>query len=261
MGYSHLLFQSFAWPEHTVPIMSSCEILPFSATLPDTVIFDLDGTLIDSAPDLTAALNATLATLGLAAIPEAEVRHMVGHGARKLIERGLEAHALGKTAPEIDALVEVFIRHYAGHVADHSFAFPGVVATLNWLRARGVKLGVCTNKPEALAKQVLIALELDDFFPAKAILGGDSLTVKKPDGRHLIATVEALDGDLDRTVMVGDSATDLNAARDADVPVVLVSFGYTPIPARDLGADAVIDHFGDLTKVLPQVLDRQRAPL
>ncbi|PWR23095.1 phosphoglycolate phosphatase [Zavarzinia compransoris] len=241
--------------------MSSCEILPFGATLPDTVVFDLDGTLIDSAPDLTGALNATLATLGLAAIPEAEVRHMVGHGARKLIERGLEAHAVAKTAAEVDALVEIFIRYYASHVADRSVVFPGVVATLNWLKARGVKLGVCTNKPEALAKQVLIALELDGYFPAAAILGGDSLAVKKPDGRHLIATVEALDGNLDRTVMVGDSATDLNAARDAGVPTVLVSFGYTPIPARELGADAVIDHFGDLAKVLPEVLDRSHARL
>lgn len=239
--------------------MSSCEILPFTTTLPDTVIFDLDGTLIDSAPDLTGALNATMATLGLAPIPEDEVRHMVGHGARKLIERGLEAHAVPKSAAEVDDLVEVFIRYYAGHVADRSVVFPGVVATLNWLRARGVRLGVCTNKPEALARQVLIALELDGFFPAKAILGGDSLPVKKPDGRHLIATVEALEGDLTRTVMVGDSSADLRAARDADVPVVLVSFGYTPVPAHELKPDAVIDHFADLTKVMPQVLDRHRA--
>ncbi|MDD3445647.1 MAG: phosphoglycolate phosphatase [Zavarzinia sp.] len=239
--------------------MSSCEILPFSITLPDTVIFDLDGTLVDSAPDLTGALNATMATLGLHPIPEAEVRHMVGHGARKLIERGLEAHAVPKSSAEVDALVAVFIDHYAGHVADSSVAFPGVVATLDWLRARGVRLGVCTNKPESLAKQLLVALELDRFFPAAAILGGDSLPVKKPDGRHLIATVEALEGDLTRTVMVGDSATDLRAARDADVPVVLVSFGYTPVPAHELEPDAVIDHFTDLTKVMPEVLDRHRA--
>lgn len=239
--------------------MSSCEILPFSATLPDTVIFDLDGTLVDSAPDLTGALNATLASLGLAALPEAEVRHMVGHGARKLIERGLEAHAVPKSASEIDALVEHFIHYYAGHVADHSVAFPGVVATLNWLRARGVRLGVCTNKPVVLAKQLIVALELDGYFPTDAILGGDSLTVKKPDGRHLIATVEALSGDLDRTVMVGDSATDLNAARDAGVPAVLVTFGYTPIPAEKLGADAVIGHFSELPHVLTQVLDRTGA--
>ncbi|PWR24749.1 phosphoglycolate phosphatase [Zavarzinia aquatilis] len=239
--------------------MSSCEILPFSATLPDTVIFDLDGTLVDSAPDLTGALNATMASLGLAALPEAEVRHMVGHGARKLIERGLEAHAVPKSAGEIDALVDYFIGYYAGHVADHSVAFPGVVATLNWLRARGVRLGVCTNKPVVLAKQLIVALELDEFFPADAILGGDSLTVKKPDGRHLIATIEALSGDLDRAVMVGDSATDLNAARDAGVPAVLVTFGYTPIPAQKLGADAVIDHFRELPHALTQVLDRTGA--
>ncbi len=238
--------------------MTSCEILPFSATLPDTVIFDLDGTLVDSAPDLTGALNATLAFIDLAPIPEAEVRHMVGHGARKLIERGLEAHAVPKTEREIDALMTRFIDHYAGHVADRSVVFPGVVSTLNWLSARGVKLGVCTNKPEALAKQLIVALELDVFFPGQAILGGDSLTVKKPDGRHLIATVEALEGDLDRTVMVGDSATDRNAARDAGVPVVLVTFGYTPIPAIQLEADATVDHYTELPNVLSQVLDRHR---
>lgn len=238
--------------------MTSCEILPFSATLPDTVIFDLDGTLVDSAPDLTGALNATLASLGLSALPEAEVRHMVGHGARKLIERGLEAHAVPKSAAEVDGLVDYFIRYYAGHVADASVAFPGVLSTLNWLRARGVRIGVCTNKPEVLAKQLIVALELDGFFPPAAILGGDTLAVKKPDGRHLIATVEALGGDLTRTVMVGDSATDLNAARDADVPVVLVTFGYTPIPAEKLGADATIGHFTELPHALTQVLDSAR---
>jgi phosphoglycolate phosphatase len=239
--------------------MSSCEILPFTATLPNTVIFDLDGTLVDSAPDLTGALNATLATLELAPIPEDEVRHMVGQGVRKLLERGLEAHARPMNSAGLDALSTVFVDYYAAHVADHSRPFPGVVATLRWLQARGVKLGVCTNKPEALAKQLIAALDLDEFFPAAAILGGDSLTVKKPDGRHIIATVEALDGDLDRTVMVGDSAADSNAARDAGIPVILVSFGYTPIPARDLGPEAVIDHFNELPAALSRVLDRHRA--
>ena len=239
--------------------MSSCEILPFSATLPNTVIFDLDGTLVDSAPDLTGALNATLATLELAPIPEDEVRHMVGQGVRKLLERGLEAHARPMNGAGLDALSAVFVDYYAAHVADHSRPFPGVVATLRWLAARGVKLGVCTNKPEALARQLIAALALDEFFPEAAILGGDSLTVKKPDGRHIIATVEVLDGDLDRTVMVGDSAADSNAARDAGIAVILVSFGYTPIPARELGPDGVIDHFNELPAALSRVLDRHRA--
>lgn len=241
--------------------MSSCQILPFSATLPDTVIFDLDGTLVDSAPDLTGALNAALATLDLAPISDEQVRHMVGHGARKLIERGLEAHARPMTAAGIDRLMEAFLSYYADHVADRSAPFPGVVTTLRWLKARGVKLGVCTNKPESLARQLLKALDLDQFFPTRAILGGDSLTVKKPDGRHIIATVEALDGNLDRCVMVGDSAPDRNAAADAGIPVVLVSFGYTPIAAAALEPEAVIDHFNELPAALTRVLDRHRARL
>ncbi len=239
--------------------MSSCEILPFSATLPDTVIFDLDGTLVDSAPDLTTALNATLGTLDLAPISDGEVRHMVGHGARKLIERGLEAHARPMDSAGVDKLCDIFIDYYADHVADRSRPFPGVVATLQWLKARGVKLGVCTNKPEGLAKQLIRTLDLDQFFPARAILGGDSLKVKKPDGRHIIATVEALDGDLDRSVMVGDSAPDRNAARDAGIPAVLVSFGYTPVAAALLEPEAVIDHFTELPAALTRVLDRHRA--
>ena len=212
--------------------------------LPKTVIFDLDGTLVDTSPDLTAALNAVLAAAGRKPLPEIEVRHLVGRGARVLIERGMAA--TGEPADEalVPKLFQDFLDYYGAHIADGSKPFPGAEKAVRRLAAAGHPLGICTNKPEALSFKLMDALRLRSLFPV--ILGADSQPYRKPDPRHLLDTIAKLGGDRRDAVLVGDSETDVKTARAAGVPIVLVSFGYTEIPVRELGADAVIDHFDRL---------------
>lgn len=215
---------------------------------PDAVAFDLDGTLVHSAPDLTAALNAVLARAGRPPVSEALLRTLVGEGAGRLIEKGLEATGGPLGEAERADLLAFFLSHYAENICIHSHAFPNVVDVLEALTADGIGLCVCTNKPERLARRLLDALDLTRFFPPP--VGGDSLAFKKPDRRHLEAAVAPLGVALDRVVMVGDSAADLGVARNAGVPCVLVSFGYTAIPAADLGGDVLIDDFAELPAAL-----------
>jgi len=217
-----------------------------------TIIFDLDGTLVDTAPDLTAALNAVLTKASHRPVSEAETRHMVGRGARALIENALAATGAPPDADLVAEMLGQYLEFYGAHLADHSAPFPRVVETLDALRKEGMRLGVCTNKPEALSQRLLRALGLERHFAA--VLGGDSLPVRKPDPGHLIETVRRAGGDVARAVMVGDSVTDLAAARAAGMPVVLVSFGYTETPAHMLGADALIDDFAALMPALARLL-------
>ncbi len=212
--------------------------------LPELVIFDLDGTLVDTAPDLCAALNVALASLGRAGVDMATVRHLVGHGARALIERGL-ALTGGGDAALVEQALPAFLTHYAAHIAEGSRPYAGVEAAMDELAAAGTALAVCTNKPVALAEQLIAALGWSGRFAA--VLGGDSLAVKKPDGEHVRATARAAGRGLDNAAYVGDTAVDVAAARDARVPVVVVSFGFGE---GELGADSVIDDYGELTRVL-----------
>ena len=215
--------------------------------LPGLVIFDLDGTLVDTAPDLCAALNAALADLGRPGIDAATVRHLVGHGARALIERGLAVTGGGSDA-EIARALPVFLTHYAAHIADGSKPFPGAEAALDALVAAGSVVAICTNKPVVLARALVVALGWDGRFAA--VLGGDSLAVRKPDGGHVTATAAAAGVALRRAVFVGDTAVDVAAARAAGVPVIAVSFGFAAEPAAALGADAVLDDFDALLPAL-----------
>jgi phosphoglycolate phosphatase len=220
--------------------------------LPDTVIFDLDGTLVDSAPDLSAALNHTLRSLDLPAIDEEAVRHMVGHGARKLIERGVTAAGAELDDDGFDAALTTFLDFYGENVAVRTRPFPNALDVLDLLAGEGVKLGICTNKPQRLTDLLLGELGLSGRFGA--IVGADSVPEKKPHAGHLTATVDRLGGDLRRTVMVGDSQTDVDAARNAGTPVVVVGFGYTTVPAADLMADRLIHDFTDLPGVLADLM-------
>jgi len=215
---------------------------------PESVIFDLDGTLVDTSPDLTAALNAVLMREGRPIVPEDDVRHMVGRGARVLIERAMAGSGAPVLPDDAAALVQHFLDHYDANIAVHSKPFASAEIVARRLAARGHRLGVCTNKPEALSLKLLDALKLRDLFPA--ILGADSRPYRKPDPRHLLDTIAAAGGRRESAVLVGDSETDVLTARAANVPIIIVSFGYTETPARELGADIVIDHFDALEQAL-----------
>jgi phosphoglycolate phosphatase len=215
--------------------------------LPRTILFDLDGTLVDTAPDLAAAMNHVLAAHDRPPLPVDDVRHLVGHGARALIARGFAATGQGR--PDlVEPAMPLFLQFYAAHIADGSRPFAGVAAALDALAAAGCVLAVCTNKPTALALALIEALGWRARFAA--IVGYDSVPRAKPDAGHVHATLAACGGDAASAVFVGDSATDVGAARNAGLPILLVSFGFTDVPAGELGADAVIDHYDELLPAL-----------
>ncbi len=206
-----------------------------------TIIFDLDGTLVDSAPDLCGVVNDMLRHHGRVGLDMDDIRKMVGDGAARLIERGFGATG-GLPAPLPD-LTSEFIRLYEGRIARETRPFPGVVDTLERFRAAGLKMGVCTNKTTHLSRRLLDELDLIRFFTS--VVGGDG-PARKPDRRHLEAVMGELNADATGALMVGDSMNDVAVARNAGVKVVAVSFGYTRIAPQDLGADLLIDRFDDL---------------
>ena len=213
-------------------------------SLPPTLVLDLDGTLVDTAPDLMAALNIVLRQEGLRTMTLPEAIGMIGAGARALVERGLAATGAKRTTAEVDALFATFLDHYSAHIADGSRPYPGAVAAIDRFAAAGWRIAVCTNKLEGLSRRLLEELGIDRRFAA--IGGGDTFGVKKPDPKHLRQTIAMAGGDVGRAIMVGDSETDIATAKAAGIPVVAVDFGYTSIPVRDLGPDRVISHFDQL---------------
>ena len=217
---------------------------PFRAA---RVVFDLDGTLVDTAPDLSAALNHVLRAAGGTPLALAEVRHMVGAGARALIERGIAANGSRLAGADRDEMLDLFLHHYEAHIADRSRPFPGAGALLERLRAAGVALGICTNKPQALTLALLDALDLRRHFAA--IVGADAAPEKKPHPAHLECVLAGLGGD-GPAVMVGDSPTDVAAARAYGIPVIAVDYGYSPVPPAALGADALIADLAALAPLL-----------
>jgi phosphoglycolate phosphatase len=221
-----------------------------------TIIFDLDGTLVDTAPDLVETLNVVLGREGLPAIPYEEARLLVGAGARRMIERGIASG--GGPAADIDRLFDDFIAYYADHVADRSRAFPGVVEALDTLAARGCRFAVCTNKLEWLSVRLLNALGLADRFVA--ICGQDTFAVQKPHPDALHGTLRRAGGTLHRAVMVGDSHTDIATAKAAGMPIIVVDFGYTEIPVAQLAPDKIISHFNALPDSIADVLAARGVP-
>ena len=213
----------------------------------DAVVFDLDGTLIDTAPDLHAHLNAMLVELGRPGLELEEIRPMIGDGARMLLKRGLEASGGLPDGKDLEMLFAEFLERYTAEPARLGTVYDGALEILEDLAAAGVRLGLCTNKPQAPTDKLLAAVGLQRFFPVA--LGGDALPVKKPDAAHIRAVLDRLGAD-GHAVMVGDSENDLLAARATGVPCILVSFGYTPVPARELGADLVIDRMSELSAAL-----------
>ncbi|HEX2115998.1 MAG TPA: phosphoglycolate phosphatase [Alphaproteobacteria bacterium] len=208
------------------------------------IVFDLDGTLVDSAPDLCGVVNQMLKRHGRMELDLEQIRKMVGDGAAKLIERGFAAEGLPAPLPD---MTKEFIELYEARIADETRPFPGVVATLERLKAAGLRLGVCTNKTTRLSRKLLDELDLLRFFTS--VVGGEG-PARKPDPRHLQAVIGELAASEATTLMVGDSRNDVAAAKAAGVEVVAVSFGYTTIAPSDLGADRVIDRFDELGDVV-----------
>jgi phosphoglycolate phosphatase len=209
-----------------------------------TIVFDLDGTLVDTAPDLINALNFILEREGMPAVPLQSARNMIGAGAKKLLERGLEIDGRNFSAPELARLTDDFIAYYAEHIADLSRPFDGLEAALDDLQGRGYRFAVCTNKLEWLSKRLLDQLNLSSRFAA--ICGADTFGVAKPDPAIFRQTVARAGGEVSAAIMVGDAGPDVGVARRAGVPVIGVSFGYTEVPILDLKPDRVIDHMSEL---------------
>jgi phosphoglycolate phosphatase len=217
-----------------------------------TIVFDLDGTLIDTAPDLIATLNLILAREGLPGRPYDAARRLIGGGARGMIERALGEEGRPAAKPEVDRLFAAFIEHYAAHIADRSRPYPQLEATLDGLAAAGHRLAVCTNKLEWLSRRLLTALNLTGRFAA--ICGQDTFGVMKPDPDVLRWTIQRAGGQLDAAVMVGDSGTDVRTARAANVPVIAVDFGYTEVPIATLRPDRIISSYAELPAAIAAVV-------
>lgn len=217
-----------------------------------TIAFDLDGTLVDTAPDLLAALNIVLREAKLAPISADDARGLFGGGARVLIERGLSFHGVEAEAAEIDRMQARFLAYYEDHLADHSQPYPGVAEMLESLASRSAQLVVVTNKYERYAVKLLSMLGLAGRF--SVIAGPDTFGVRKPDPGHLLGAVARAGGNPVRTVMIGDSKTDVATARAAKVPVVAVSYGYRDVAAEALGADRVIDRLDEVPEAVAELL-------
>lgn len=215
------------------------------------VVFDLDGTLIDSAPDVAAALNRALAAEGRRALSLAEVQQLVGEGARPLIRRAWAATGPEITEAELPAALERYLAEYAARPAEHTVVYDGVREVLDRLEAEDVALAVCTNKPATMTRLVLEALGWRQRF--RAVVGGDDTPHPKPDGRHVLTTLERMGHGVAGAAYVGDSATDVAAARAAGLPVVAVRWGYARMEPEALGADLLISHFGELPQALARL--------
>ena len=214
-----------------------------------TIVFDLDGTLVDTAPDLTHALNYALARGGQPPVSPETVRSLVGLGAQVMVEEGLRRAGV---KADLKSMLGDFLTHYEANIAAESRPFPGAVEALDRLKTEGARLAICTNKRESLSRKLLQELGLERYF--SAIAGRDTFAVSKPDPGHLTGAIRLAGGDPFRAVMIGDSDVDVKAAKAASVPVVLVSFGYAgPAPAAT-AAEAVIDHFEELHANLTSLL-------
>jgi phosphoglycolate phosphatase len=218
---------------------------------PAAILFDLDGTLVDSLPDIGRAVNLMLSAVGRRTASLEEMRYWMGDGTTVLIERSLKATG-GLPEESLSGLVDRYIGYYRGHTVIETRPFPGVEAALRKLKAAGYRLGVCTNKPTDLSNELLEGVGLASMF--SAVVGGDSVPARKPAAGHVLATLEAVGGFRDEAMMVGDSGNDVAAARAAGLPVVVVGYGYTRIAPAELGADAVLQDFGELPDLVARFI-------
>lgn len=217
-----------------------------------TIVYDLDGTLADTAGDLMGALNFVLDREGLPTLPVENARSLLGAGGRALIQRGFAASGHELSPQKLEMLFGDFLAHYNDHIDIHTRLYPGVLAALDVFDSAGWAQAVCTNKMEASAKMLMEKLGVAERFAF--ICGQDTFGVGKPDPKPLIGTIEGSGGTTSRAIMIGDSATDIKTARAAGLPVICVDFGYTDIPVTELGPDRVISHFDELEAAVAQVM-------
>lgn len=208
-------------------------------------LFDLDGTLADTGPDLRDSLNHAVATIGIPPVSLDFLNFAVGQGGRVMIERTLKAHDVKPTDELMAELHPLFLEHYETHMPGHTVFFDGVLGLVQDLRRAGWATAVCTNKPQALADRLLACLQKTSLFDA--VCGGDLFAYRKPDGRHLLSTIEAARGDPRQAIMFGDSVSDVAGARSAGIPVIGVPFGYTDVPIAELKPDLVIEIWHDIS--------------
>ena len=220
-----------------------------------TLVFDLDGTLAETAPDLIDALNHVLAEDGIGPVPLDAARALVGAGARALIERGYALGGRALAKERLDAQFAEFLKFYNAHIADKSTLFPGVEACLDRCRAEGWTLAVCTNKLEHSSNLLLERLGVRHRFAF--VCGQDTFGIAKPDPKPLVETVRSAGGQISSSLMIGDSVTDIRTARAAGMPVIAVDFGYTDIPVAQLGPDRVISHFDELFEAAREMVGRK----
>ena len=213
------------------------------------ILFDLDGTLIDSAPDLVGTLNIILKRHGRTTLTISAVKKLVGNGARALLERGFKE--TGAPAENLDALTVEFIETYVPNCAVLSRPFSGVIETLDTFANSGYRMAVCTNKPQAPSETILTELGLMQYF--EVVVGGDFFPMRKPDPQHLLGTLQLMDAPENPAIMVGDSYNDVASARNAGIPVIVVTYGYTTTPAHELGGDILVDHFSEIVTAVARL--------
>jgi phosphoglycolate phosphatase len=220
-----------------------------------SIVFDLDGTLIDSVPDVAVAVNKTLEEEGRRTLSLEEARNMVGQGAKVMIDDAMRATGIGLSPERLDECVERYINHYKANPTQRTIIYPGVISALDVFAAEGRSMSICSNKPSVMTDLVLKELDLQKYFSVS--LGGDQVPHRKPDGRHILQTLKLMGAAVERAIMVGDSVNDIQAAKQAGLPVVAVSYGYCKDPAA-LGADTLIDSFHELPGALSHLesLDR-----
>ena len=216
-----------------------------------TIVFDLDGTLIDTAPDLVDTLNVVFAREGWPPVPYETARNTIGGGARMMIARGIAAEGIAIAPAKLEQLFADFIAHYTEHLADRSRPFPGLTDALDVLASGGCRFAVCTNKLERLSVLLLKQLKLADRFAA--ICGQDTFGIQKPNPEVLRRTVTAAGGSLPHAIMIGDSVTDIRTARAAGIPVIAVDFGYSDRPVSEYGPDRIISHFAQLRSAIAAI--------
>jgi len=220
-----------------------------------TIVFDLDGTLIDTAPDLVDTLNVVFAREGLPPVPYDTARNLIGGGARAMIARGIAAEGRVFEPAKLEQMFVDFIAHYTTNIARRSRPFPGLIDALDALAGSGYRFAVCTNKLERLSVLLLEELKIASRF--EAICGQDTFGIQKPDPEVLRRTIAAAGGSPQRAIMIGDSATDIRTARAAGIPVIAVDFGYSERPVAEFGPDRIISHFAQLPESVAAIFSAQ----